>query len=136
MATLDATQALARLRRMIRADAAPLLTTDDVTDLFLMVPQITDADGVEPDGVGYVPTYSPYAAAFREAAATGWEWKAGQVAGEYTVATGTGTKFEREGQHRMCLEMAATFGGGARRPGGGVIGSILVSTPSTISEDD
>lgn len=131
MATLDATAALARLKRMIQATAAPLLDADEIADLFLMVPQITDAASVAPGGVGYVPTYSPYAAAFREAAATGWEWKAGKVAAEYKVATGGGTSYERQQQFDMCMEQAAIYGGGAKRSSGIALGSVRLVTPST-----
>ena len=116
---------------MTQAAAAPALTPEEVDDLFTMVPEIADADGNTPGDDGYTPTYSPFAAAFREAAATGWEWKAGKVAGAYRVGTGGGTNYERQQQHEMCMTQAAIYGGGAMRSGGAAIGSIRGVTPST-----
>lgn len=59
----------------------------------------------------------------RAAAAEGWRWKAGKVASKYDAATGNGTDFKRSQQHAMCMQMAASFGGGR-------IGSVKLQVPS------
>lgn len=129
MSTLNAAQARARLERMLQWQAAPALTSAEVDDLMTLVPQMADASGVRPGEAGYTPTYSAYTAAYREAAATGWEWKAGKVAGQFDAATGTGTKFDRSQAHAMCLAMAASYGGGGGR--GATLGSVRIATANS-----
>lgn len=66
--------AAARLKRMIDADCAPVLTDDDVADL-LVGARRNDATGNAPTSVDWTPTYD-----LNAAAAAGWLRKAGRAA--------------------------------------------------------
>lgn len=127
--TLNAADAELRLRRMVQAAETPTLTDAEIDDLLTLVPQIDDSAGVAPEGTGYVPTYSIYAASFRDAAAEGWAWKAAKVAGDFDVATGNGTKFDRSQVYEMCMRQAAAYGGGSRS--GARLGSLRLATQNT-----
>lgn len=61
-----------RLKAMAAWTTVPELSDEEI-DALLANHQITDANGVAPGGVGYVPTYNLRAAA-REA----WSWKLGR----------------------------------------------------------
>lgn len=63
-----------RLKRMTAADSQPVLSSDDLSDLLSMF-QKTDANGVIPGVVGWVPSYH-----LNAAAAEGWRWKSAKAA--------------------------------------------------------
>lgn len=124
---MNATAARTRLENLLQWQAAPALTSDEVDDLFALVPQVADADGNLPDADGYTATYPDSVLAYREAAGQGWLWKAGKVAGQYGVSLGSGTRYDRQQQYTMCVGMAAQFG----VKGGGRLGSARLSTVNT-----
>lgn len=126
MGTLTAAAARARLENLLQWGQAPALTVVEVDDLFAMLPKVKDSVGRLPADAGYVATYSDAPYAFRTAVAQGWLWKAGKVAGQYQVATGTGTSFQRQQQHEMCLAQAARYGAG-----GGTLGSSATFTANS-----
>lgn len=69
------------------------------------------------NGLGWAPTY-----ALNAAAAEGWRWKAGKVAGKFGFATDQQI-FNREHMNKMCLAMADRY---AKRVSGNIrIGGAL-----------
>ena len=124
---MDATGARTRLENLLQWQAEPALTLSEVDDLFAMLPQVADAAGNLPGADGYTATYPDPIYAYRPVAGEGWLWKAGKVAGQYGVATGNGTRFDRDQAYKMCTDMAARFGvkGGAR------LGSVGLATVNT-----
>jgi hypothetical protein len=107
---MDAATALARLTRKTDATVAPVLTTPELTDLLAEYAETTDADLLEPDDVGWTPTYS--AAGVDRAAGNGWMVKAGRLTDSVKVGVGTGKTFEFQQEFDHCLTMAASFGVG------------------------
>jgi hypothetical protein len=95
------------------------LTVAEVDDL-LMLAERVDVDGLEPDDAGWTPTYD-----VREAAAVGWEWRAGKLTDRFKVALGAGTSFERQWTPEFCLTMADRMRGGGS--GGGAVSVPLSS---------
>lgn len=117
----DAVLARTLLERAVAWQTAPVLTTQEVTDLLALA--LTDG------------AYG--GADLNRAASLGWQWKAGKTAGDFTVSLEGGMKFSREQVYAHCMEMAAKYAtgelsvlgtslAGRRRSGIGVIG--LVST--------
>jgi hypothetical protein len=70
----------------------------------------TDADLLDPDDVGWTPTYSD--GGIRTAAGHGWMLKAGRLKDSVKVGVGTGKTFELQQEFDHCLTMAANFGVG------------------------
>lgn len=124
---MDATGARTRLENLLQWQAEPALTFAEVDDLFAMLPKMADAAGLLPGDTGYVDTYPDDVRAYRDAAGEGWLWKAGKVAGAYGVATGNGTRFDRNQQYQMCIGMAGQFG----KRGGARLGSVGLATVNT-----
>lgn len=81
----DREKALARLRHMVAADERPSLSADALHDL-LDGAAIRDADGLLPTDTGWTTTWD-----LDRAAADGWRWKAGQVAGDFTFSADGGS---------------------------------------------
>lgn len=93
--TLTSQEADERLRAMLQADEMPALTGDEVAVL------LDDADrGDAGDGLRRYD--------LNAAAAEGWRWKAGKVAGLPNV-TADGASFDRDSVRDTCLEMSARY---------------------------
>ena len=95
-------EARARLERMVAASAVPTLDAAEVDDLMLMAAR-NDSVNVPPGEPLWVATYD-----LNAAAAEGWRWKAGRVAGEYTIGQ-DGSSLNRSDMHKHCLAMAAYY---------------------------
>src|SRR5215217_5867225 len=108
---MDATEARRRLESKVQLNAAPTLTTAEITEL-LTGARVTDAAGVLPDATGYVVTYSERGV--NRAAAEGWRWKAGKVADQYDLSSTGGRKLARSQTPEFCLLMAERFDAKAR----------------------
>lgn len=117
----DAVLARTLLERAVAWQTAPVLTTQEVTDLLALA--VTDG------------TYG--GTDLNRAASLGWQWKAGRVTKNYSQSLGDGVKFSREQVYAHCMAMAAKYATGElsvlgtslpgkRRSGIGVVG--LVST--------
>lgn len=107
----DATVARRLLERAVAAGTNPALTPAEVTDLMALAASLA-ADGVTTVYTG---------ADLNIAASTGWQWKAGKVAGDFSVSLEGGMKFAREQVYAHCIDMANEFGSGQRS----VLGSSL-----------
>ncbi len=99
--------------------AAPALSAAEV-DRLLSRARVTDANGYEPDAVGYTDTYS--LASVNGSIAMGWRMKAGKVAGAYDVKAG-------DAEAKLSQQVDA-LSGRARgyRSGAGGIGTITLTT--------
>lgn len=118
----DPALARARLERHAQASQAPALSADEVTDLLAMA-RTVDANGVAPDGTGYVPTWTD--AGLERAASVGWLWKAGKA--KYDVKAGS-TEAKRSQMEAICRRQADAFAGRSAPAGGARIGSIAVAS--------
>jgi len=117
--------AWARLKAMVAADVAPVLTVDELEAL-LDLCRLADANGVAPGGTGWVETYD-----LNRAAAEGWRWKAGKLTGAYDFQA-EGATFNRSQMREMCEKQAAQY---ARR----IVTSARVVAPlaaSATAEDE
>ncbi len=74
------------------------------------------ADGVEYTEDGVAPWLGEWS--LMAAAAEGWRWKAGKVAGRFTFSSDVNS-FQRRQMHEMCLQMADQYS-----KGGGTIGVV------------
>jgi hypothetical protein len=89
----DAVTARALLERAVQWEDAPALTSAEVDSLM---------DLAETDG--------EYAASdLNGAAATGWGWKAGKVAGDFALSLEGGVKFNRDQVYAHCLGMVDAY---------------------------
>ena len=89
----DAVTARALLERAVQWEDAPALTSAEVDSLM---------DLAESGG--------EYAAAdLNGAAATGWGWKAGKVAGDFALSLEGGVKFNRDQVYAHCLGMVDAY---------------------------
>jgi hypothetical protein len=97
------------------ATAEPVLTDAELTALVRLARR-ADSEGVAPGELGWVETYDVNAAA-----AEGWRWKAGKVAGAFTFST-DGQSFQRAQIYAHCLKQAQLYATrnvgtyGVRRP--------------------
>ena len=89
----DTATARALLERAVQWEDAPALTSAEVDDLLALA----ETDGAYP------------AAALNQAAATGWGWKAGKVAGDFALSLEGGVKFSREQVYAHCLGMVDAY---------------------------
>ena len=112
---ITAPEARARLERMVAASAVPSLDPAEVDDLMLMAAR-NDSLNVPPGDPLWAPTY-----ALNAAAAEGWRWKAGKVAGAVNIAQ-DGSSINRSDMHKACLAQAAYYDG----IGGATIGDVVV----------
>lgn len=92
----------ARLERMLRPDLDPTLTDAEVDDL-LAGAKRTDADGLAPSDPAWTPTYD-----LDQAAADGWEAKAGKAATGFDFGE-DGQRFNRSQLFDQCMKMAALY---------------------------
>lgn len=76
----DATLARARLSIMVAATSRPTITPEEL-DLLMDAHRIPDDDGRLPSDPGWTPTWD-----LNRAAAEGWRWKAGRVAGDFNFS--------------------------------------------------
>lgn len=96
-------------------NSAPALSVVEV-DRLLERARVTDALGLEPEDVGYVPTYTT--SSVNSAIAQGFRMKAAKVAGQFDVRAGE-VEAKRSQQNMMLARRAASAGG---------IGSITITT--------
>lgn len=75
---MDRTVARERLSRMVAATSRPVLSAPDL-DALLDQFAVVDRDGRRPTEDGWIGTW-----ALNAAAAEGWRWKAGRVAGDFS----------------------------------------------------
>jgi hypothetical protein len=92
---MDADMALARLSNMVAATTTPALSDEDVDALLDYA--------IRPDG-----TYD-----LRRAAAEGWRWKAGKVAGGFTFSA-DGVAVDKSMLLEHCLGMVKQYSTGVR----------------------
>lgn len=118
---MDEAEAQARIEIMTAWEAVPALTSAEVVDL-VEIARRPDEFGLLPSDTGWTETWD-----LNAAAATGWRWKAGKVAGAYTFSS-DGQSFSRSEMHAMCLEMARQY----RR--GGIV-SVEIGTVLGIDTD-
>lgn len=89
----DAVTARTLLERAVQWEEAPTLTSAEVDDLLALA---------ETDGA--------YAATdLNGAAATGWQWKANKVAGDFTLSLEGGVKFDRAQVLAHCERMRDAY---------------------------
>jgi hypothetical protein len=122
---MDTATARARLRAMVAADAAPVLSADEI-DSLLSIGSLADSAGNAPSSTDWTPTYD-----LNRAATEGWRWKAGKVAGSFDFQA-DGAQYNRSQMLDMCHKMAAQY---QRR----VVGSVPVYAPIAATypvEDD
>lgn len=96
------TEARDLIEAMTAWDSVPTLTEDQV-DLLVVRARRSDSDGLVPSDTGWAGTYD-----LNAAAAEGWRWKAGKVAGDFTFAS-DGQSFNRADMVKACMDMAATY---------------------------
>lgn len=99
---MDLDAARARLRRMVRPDDFPTLSPEDVEDL-LQQAQRQDRNGTLPGDAGWEGAYD-----LNQAAAEGYRWKAGQVAGDGDFAA-DGASFDRASISKALLAQAKEY---------------------------
>jgi hypothetical protein len=92
----------AQLARMVAAEAAPVLSDDELDDLLAMHRRI-DAAHIAPSQDGWTPTYDLAAAA-----AEGWRRKAGKAAAMFNFAE-DGQQFQRSQVYAQCVSMADRY---------------------------
>lgn len=112
--TLDAVAAAAELRAMTAAATAPTLADADIARLLARA-AVADAAGVEPDGAGYVPTYTH--ASLRPAAVAGLREKLARLANDFDVGGGPGVTFARSQKQAAILALIREHGGTAGSAG-------------------
>lgn len=100
-------EARARIEDETQWQAAPALTSDEVDRLVLRA-RVTDAYGVEPDGSGYVTTYTT--ASVNSVVAMGFRMKAAKVSGQFDVKAGD-VEAKRSQQSAMLSRRAGAVGG-------------------------
>lgn len=100
---MDKTTAWARLRAMTAADSAPTLAADELEALLAMS-RLADSAGLAPSETDWVPTYD-----LNRAAAEGWRWKLGKLAGTAYDFTADGATFNRSQMVAHCKEMIAQY---------------------------
>lgn len=113
---MDAAAARVRLKAMTTADSAPVLSVDELTALLSMA-ALADADGRAPTDVAWDPTYD-----LNRAAAEGWRWKVGKLAGSAFDFTADGATFDRSQMVTHCEKMIAQY---QRK----IVGSAVVYAP-------
>lgn len=98
---MDGATAAARLERMVQASTYPELGREEVAELVELAKR--------PDGYGRAPDTDEWAGVYdlNAAAAEGWRWKAGKVAGDESV-TADGSSFTADA-YKGCLAMAKQY---------------------------
>lgn len=95
-------EAQALLEKMVAATSVPTLDAIEVGQL-LDRARRADSSGLAPSDANWTPTWNLDAAA-----AEGWRWKAGKVAGAYTFGD-AGATFSRSDMVKACMDMAKTY---------------------------
>lgn len=95
-------EALARLENMTQSDVEPSLSAPEVADLLDQAKRADSEDRAISDAE-WVPTWD-----LNAAAAEGWRWKAGKVAGRFSV-TLDGASLQRAQIYAHCLGMADRY---------------------------
>lgn len=117
---MDDATALARLERMVQASLYPALEREELLEL-LTLARRPDGNGLDPDAAGWAGVFD-----LNAAAAEGWRWKAGKVAGDESVSA-DGAAFSAD-TYKGCLAMAAQYdrapGYDPDAPAGSSYGSI------------
>jgi hypothetical protein len=124
---MDKTTAWARLRAMTAADSAPTLAADELEAL-LALNQLADSAGRAPTETDYVPTWD-----LNRAAAEGWRWKAGKLAGSAYDFTADGSTFNRSQMVAQCERMAAQC---ARKIAGSAVVFAPIAAAYPVEEED
>lgn len=102
---MEEATARALLETMVASDAEPSLTEGEV-DRLVDLARRADTYGLAPSDDGWSETWD-----LRYAAAEGWRWKAGKVAGAYSFGSDS-QSFQRQQMHAMCLAMAKMYASG------------------------
>jgi len=113
---MDRATAKARLTNLVASASRPVLSDPDLESL-LNLHQVPDRDGLTPLDVGWTPTWD-----FNAAAAEGWGWKAGKVAGDFNF-TADGASYSKADVLTHCVDRQAHFAArvaGVTRYGPGV----------------
>ena len=105
MALLTKPEALALLAREVPASAPPVLDSNDLDDLVLLM-RCRDAAGLTPADAGYVDSYDRVLLPW--AAAKAWDRKAARVANLETF-TADGATHNAGDLHVQCLRMARQY---------------------------
>ena len=109
---MDIATARARLKSMVAADSASVLSADELSSLLSSV-ALMDSAGRVPTDTDWVPTYD-----LNRAAVEGWRWKAAKLIGAYDFQA-DGASYSRSQMLAHCEKMAAQY---AR----GLVGSVPV----------
>jgi hypothetical protein len=99
---MDRTVALTRLTNMVAASERPVLSLDDL-DALLAAWAVPDQDGRLPQDPTWSGTWD-----LNAAAADGWRWKAGRVAGDFTFSADDAS-FSKGDVMAKCLQMADEY---------------------------
>lgn len=99
---MDKAGARALLSNYVAATARPALSLADLDGL-LDLSLIPDPDGRLVTDEGYVPTWD-----LNGAAAEGWRWKAGRVAGDFSFSADNAS-YSKADTMAHCLAMANTY---------------------------
>ena len=99
---MDDAEARQRLERMTAAASEPTLDAGALDDL-VAIAKRPDVDGLLPTDAGWTPTWD-----LNAAAAAGWTWKAGQVAGDFDYSDDAGS-YSRGDVFAMCERMAEHY---------------------------
>jgi hypothetical protein len=99
---VDKAAARVVLSNYVAASARPVLSADDL-DALLDLYQTPDADGRLVSDDGWVPTWD-----LNAAAAEGWRWKAGRVAGDFNFSADNAS-YSKESTMAHCLAMATQY---------------------------
>ncbi len=110
------------IERSTQWTANPALTTAEVDGL-LEIALVADLYGFLPGETGYLATYATRGA--YRAAAEGWRWKAGKVAGQGDVTAGGGVGLKRSDVYKQCMDQARRYDAKAA---GGSLGVIQLVT--------
>lgn len=95
---MDKAVARVRLGKMVAATARPALSDTDL-DALLDGAKTIDSEGRLATDASWVPTYN-----LNAAAAEGWRWKAGMIAGDFNFSADNASYSKGEVQAK-CLEM-------------------------------
>jgi hypothetical protein len=104
MIELTEDEARDRLEKMTQWDQEPRLTEDELLSL-LELAKRADSVEIPPSEASWAPTWE-----LNAAAAEGWRWKAGKVAGRFNVVA-DGDSLQRAQIFGMCLQMASKYAG-------------------------
>lgn len=96
------TVARTRLANMVAASSRPVLSDEDL-DALLAAARTVDSQGYLVTDAGYTPTWD-----LNRAAAEGWRWKAGRVAGDFDFSADDAS-YSKGAVMQKCLDMEALY---------------------------